>query len=123
MAITRAFLSSDLGVRSDASGLVGGAALLDDGRFVWIDGPASLGRAGVLNKPEYLAAGRFFDLRGAFPDLDYRAHDFRLEYFDSSVTVRFTARTVGSMRGPLRLRSTTLEPNDRTPLSRVMFSE
>ena len=33
----------------------------------------------VLNKDDYLAAGKFFDLRAAFPDLDYRAHDFRLD--------------------------------------------
>ena len=33
----------------------------------------------VLNKDDYLAAGKFFDLRAAFPDLDYRAHDFRID--------------------------------------------
>ncbi len=95
----RAILSADLGI-------VDASFLADD--FVWIgpDAPAS----GPLSKEEYLAAGKFFNLRSTFPDLDYRAHDFRLDPRDP-LTVRLTARTVGTMRGELRLRSETLPPN------------
>lgn len=63
-----------------------------------------------LNKVDFLAAGRFFDLRATFPDLDYRAHDYRVDKVDP-MTVRVTARTVGTMRGELRLRDQTLPPN------------
>jgi len=76
--------------------------------FVWI-GP-NVVTTGALSKDEYLAAGRFFNIRGAFPDLDFRAHDFRLDPNDA-LTVRLTVRTVGTMRGELRLRSETLAPN------------
>lgn len=95
----RAILATDLGLADPSF-------LAED--FVWI-GPDVVS-TGALNKEEYLAAGKFFDLRGAFPDLDYRAHDFRLDP-DDPLTVRFTARTVGTMRGELRLRSETLPPN------------
>lgn len=88
---------SDLGLQD--------ASLLDDTKFMWI-GP-------VVDKPlgkrEYLAAGRFFDVRSAFPDLDHRAHDFRVDEEDDA-TVRMTARVTGTMRGELRLRSEVLQP-------------
>lgn len=96
---TRAILASDLGL-TDASFLAD--------NFEWI-GP-NVSSSGALNKEAYLAAGKFFNIRGAFPDLDYRAHDFRLDPKDP-LTVRVTARTVGTMRGELRLRGETLPPN------------
>ena len=95
----RAILANDLGI-SDPS------FLAED--FKWI-GP-NVVSTGKLSKEEYLAAGRFFNLRGSFPDLDYRAHDFRLDP-DDPLTIRCTARTVGTMRGELRLRSETMPPN------------
>jgi len=46
--------------------------------------------------------------------LDYRAHDFRLDVDDpSGLTVRLTSRTVGTLRGELRLRSETVLPNGK----------
>ena len=104
----KSFLSTDLGITDPNS--------LSD-NFVWV-GP-KVASTGVLNKEEYLAAGKYFNLRAAFPDLDYRAHDFRLVNDSGSGseenlgTVRFTARTVGTMRGRLRLRGETLEPNGK----------
>lgn len=95
----RAILSSDLGI-TDASFLAD--------NFEWI-GPNAV-TSGALDKEEYVAAGKFFSIRSAFPDLDYRAHDFRIDPV-SPLTVRLTARTVGTMRGELRLRSETLPPN------------
>jgi len=95
----RAIMATDLGV-TDPSFLTE--------NFKWI-GP-NVVADGKLSKDEYLAAGRFFNIRGAFPDLDYRAHDFRLDPEDP-LKVRFTARTVGTMRGELRLRSETMPPN------------
>ena len=95
----KAIVASDLGLRDPS-------ILADD--FTWV-GP-SVVTTGPLNRDEYLAAGQFFDLRKAFPDLDYRAHDFRLDPMDPQ-TVRLTARTVGTMRGELRLRSETIMPN------------
>lgn len=95
----RAILATDLGLTDPSF-------LAED--FVWV-GPDVVSN-GALSKEEYIAAGKFFNLRGAFPDLDYRAHDFRLDP-DDPLTVRFTARTVGTMRGELRLRSETLPPN------------
>jgi hypothetical protein len=84
------------------------------------------GRTGILNKKEYLVAGQYFDLRGSFPDLDYRAHDFRVvvdekkEYFggesdgDGEVTVRFTTLVTGTFSGtPLKLRSKMIQPNNK----------
>ena len=50
--------------------------------------------------------------RSTFPDLDYRAHDFRIDEQDP-MTVRVTARTVGRMRGELRLRNEVLPPNGK----------
>jgi hypothetical protein len=106
----KSFLSSDLGI-TDTN-------ILAD-NFVWV-GP-NVVSTGVLNKEEYLAAGKYFNLRAAFPDLDYRAHDFRLandnddenELDENLATVRFTARTVGTMRGRLRLRGEIVEPNGK----------
>ena len=104
----KSFLSSDLGI-TDPN-------ILAD-NFVWV-GP-NVVSTGVLNKEEYLAAGKYFNLRAAFPDLDYRAHDFRLandndnELDGNLATVRFTARTVGTMRGRLRLRGEIVEPNGK----------
>jgi len=79
--------------------------------FLWI-GPDAVAE-GPLSKPEYLAAGQFFCIDGAFPDLNYRAHDFRINEDDDPLTVRFTARTVGTMRGELRLRNEILRPNGK----------
>lgn len=50
--------------------------------------------------------------RTAFPDLDLRSHDFRVDAVDP-LTVRLTARTVGNMRGSLRLRNEIVQPNGR----------
>lgn len=97
----KAIVASDLGLRDPS-------ILADD--FIWV-GP-NVVTTGTLNKEEYLAAGQFFNLRKAFPDLDYRAHDFRLDPIDP-LTVRLTARTVGTMMGELRLRSETIAPNGK----------
>jgi len=78
--------------------------------FQWI-GPDVFAE-GSLGKQEYLAAGQFFYLNGAFPDLNYRPHDFRTSTTDL-LTVRLTARTVGTMRGELRLRNEILPPNGK----------
>jgi len=81
--------------------------LLDDVNFRWI-GPLV---DTPLGKVEYLAAGRFFDVRASFPDLEYRAHDFRLDANDPT-TVRCTVRPLGTMRGsPLRLRNQLVPAN------------
>ena len=100
----KTILSTDLCIREPS--------LLSD-EFVYI-GPY----IEPLNKEEYIAAGKFFDLRRTFPDLDYRAHDFRIvepedttESQSRTVTVRCTLRTVGTMRGELRLRNEVLPPN------------
>ena len=50
--------------------------------------------------------------RSTFPDLDYRAHDFRIDEQDP-MTIRVTARIVGTMRGELRLRNEVLPPNGK----------
>lgn len=84
-------------------------SLLDSANFQWI-GPVV---DQPLSKTEYLAAGRFFDLRSTFPDLDYRAHDFRIDDEDEA-TVRLTCRVTGTMRGELRLRNGVLAPNGKT---------
>lgn len=98
---SKAIVASDLGLRDPS-------ILSDD--FTWV-GP-NVVSTGTLSRDEYLAAGQFFNLRKAFPDLDYRAHDFRLDPLDP-MTVRLTVRTVGTMRGELRLRSETLPPNGK----------
>jgi hypothetical protein len=97
IARTKVALASDLGLQN-------GNLLADN--FICI-GPYL---EKPLNKVDYLAAGRFFDLRSTFPDLDFRAHDYRIDRADP-LTVRVTARTVGTMRGELRLRDQTLPPN------------
>jgi len=97
----KAIIASDLGLRDPS-------ILADD--FTWV-GP-NVVTTGPLTKEEYMAAGQFFNLRKAFPDLDYRAHDFRLDPMDN-MTIRVTARTVGTMRGELRLRSDTVQPNGK----------
>ena len=95
----RRMLASDNGILDES-------LLADD--FLWVgpyvDQP--------LNKREYLAAGRFFDLRSAFPDLDFRAHDFRLDESDP-YTIRISCRVTGTMRGALRLRTGTLPPTGK----------
>ena len=53
--------------------------------------------------------------RTTFPDWDFRAHDYRLDVLDP-LTVRFTARTVGNMRGQLRLRNNMLLPPNGKPM-------
>ena len=97
----KAIIAADLGLRDPS-------ILADD--FKWV-GP-NVVSTGALEKDEYLAAGLFFNLRRTFPDLDYRAHDFRLDLMDP-LTVRLTARTVGTMRGELRLRSESIAPNGK----------
>ena len=97
IAKAKAVLASDLGVQDPS-------LLSDD--FIWI-GP-SLPKP--LGKVEYLAAEKFFNLRQTFPDLDYRAHDFRVDESDPS-TVRCTVRVTGTMLGILRLRGEIVPPN------------
>jgi len=109
------------------------SSLLSDTNFIWVSGNnINDGRTGILNKKEYLAAGRYFDLRSSFPDLEYRAHDFRVVvdeeggYSSSSssssssdgggdrITVRFTTLVTGTFRGSsLKLRSKLMEPNGK----------
>ncbi|KAG7361167.1 hypothetical protein IV203_036267 [Nitzschia inconspicua] len=76
--------------------------------FLWIRPLAET----PLGKIDYLAAGKFFDLRSTFPDLDYRAHDFRIDA-QNPLTVRCTSRPVGTMRGSLRLRNEVVEANGK----------
>lgn len=92
-------LATDLGLQN-------GNLLADN--FMWV-GPNF---EQPLNKKDYLAAGKFFDLRSTFPDLDYRGHDYRIDIVDP-FTVRVTARTTGTMRGELRLRDKILPPNGK----------
>ena len=112
----RMFIESDLGLRSPN-------LLADDDKFVHIT--PKVDEIGPQNKKEYLAAGRFFDLRSTFPDLDYRAHDFRLvdeldeegafgseRQNNNTVSVRLTLRATGTMTNELRLRRKTLPPTD-----------
>ena len=112
----RMFVKSDLGLRSPN-------LLADDDTFVHIT--PKVDEIGLQNKKEYLAAGRFFDLRSTFPDLDYRAHDFRLvdeldeegaigseRQNNNTVSVRLTLRTTGTMTNELRLRRKTLPPTN-----------
>lgn len=107
------------------------SSLISDTNFMWVSGNnINDGRTGILNKKEYLAAGRYFDLRSSFPDLEYRAHDFRVfideeggysggqrESFDGGsdkITVRFTTLVTGTFRGSsLKLRSKVMEPNGK----------
>ncbi len=95
-------LNSDLGLLDPS--------LLDDERFEWVSPTVDT----PLDKTDYLAAGRFFDLRAAFPDLNYRAHDFRIDDDDDDATVRCTCRITGTMRGALRLRDVILSPTGKT---------
>jgi hypothetical protein len=86
-------------------------SLLDDTSFGYI-GPNV---DDALSKTDYLAAGRFFNLRRAFPDLDYRPHDFRIvEEGRNGCVVRCTCRVTGTMRGELRLRDMVLGPTGVT---------
>ncbi|GAX23391.1 hypothetical protein FisN_15Lh109 [Fistulifera solaris] len=94
-------LNSDLGLLDPS--------LLDDEKFQWVSPTVDK----PLDKTDYLAAGRFFDLRAAFPDLNYRAHDFRID-IDDDATVRCTCRITGTMRGALRLRDVILSPTGKT---------
>ena len=96
---SKALIASDLGIQDPS-------LLAED--FLWI-GPYL---EKPLGKVDYLAAGRFFSLRTAFPDLDYRPHDFRMDRNDP-LTVRCTVRPVGVMRGPLRLRNELVPPNGK----------
>jgi hypothetical protein len=96
---TKLVLATDLGLQDPS--------LLDDQEFKCI----SPGLDQPLGKTDYIAAGRFFDLRGTFPDLDYRAHDFRIDETDPK-TVRLTCRVTGTMRGELRLRTANLPPTN-----------
>ena len=61
----------------------------DDGinQFLWIRPLADK----PLGRIDYLAAGRFFNLRGTFPNLDWRCHDFRIDVNDP-LTVRVTGK-------------------------------
>ena len=121
VAIVKSFIATDFGIQKSTS------PLLSDKNFIWVSGNnINDGRTGILNKKEYLYAGQYFDLRRSFPDLDYRAHDFRVivdekkEYYggesdsDGEVTVRFTTLVTGTFSGtPLKLRSKMIEPNDK----------
>lgn len=106
------------------------SSLLSDTNFIWVSGNnINDGRTGILTKNEYLTAGHYFDLRSSFPDLEYRAHDFRVyidekrEYYgsdddgagsDGEVTVRFTTLVTGTFNGgTLQLRSKVMESNGR----------
>ncbi len=99
IAKARVIIATDLGIQDPA-------VLADD--FLWIRPLAEK----PLGKVDYLAAGIFFNLRSTFPDLDFRAHDFRIDV-DDPLTVRCTSRPVGTMRGPLRLRNEVLEANGK----------
>lgn len=81
---------------------------LADRNFVWInpfvDEP--------VGKEDYVAAGRYFNLRSAFPDLDYRSYDFRVDP-DDSFTIRCTCRVIGTLQEGLQLRDEVLSPNGR----------
>jgi len=98
----REVIASDLAILPDYHDII-------DENFIWI-GPYSYGKP--LGKEEYIAAGQFFNLRSTFPDLDYRAYDYRISSEDP-YTVRVTCRVAGTMRGDLRLRSETLPPNGK----------
>ena len=100
IAKAKMILSTNLGI-TDPS-------MLAD-NFIWI-GP-QLG-SNSLDKKDYVAAGKFFDVRSAFPDFDFRSHDFRIDSQDP-MTVRLTARTTGTMRGKLRLRNEELAPTGK----------
>lgn len=56
------------------------------------------GPEGKLDKKKYLAMLQFYNLRGAFPDLDQRAHDFRVDKFEPT-RVWFTTRVTGTHKG------------------------
>ena len=73
-----------------------------------------------LSKTDYITAGRYFNLRNAFPDFNYRPYDFRIveentgsavNYNNQNqniVTIRCTCRCTGTMRGELRLRNNVI---------------
>ena len=125
VAIVKSFIATDFGIQKTTSSS-SSSSLLSDTNFIWVSGNnINDGRTGILNKNEYLSAAKYFDLRGSFPDLDYRAHGFRLlvdekkEYHgdesdsDGEVTVRFTTLVTGTFSGtPLKLRSKMIQPND-----------
>lgn len=97
----RTIINTDFGLQDPS--------LLDNDNFIWY-GPSLYGKG--LTKDDYLAASNFFNLRETFPDLDYRAHDFRIDSKDA-LTVRLSVRTVGTMRGDLRLRTDTIPANGK----------
>ena len=80
----RVFVATDFG-------LLDPSVLSDDddgiNQFLWIRPLADK----PLGRIDYLAAGRFFNLRGTFPNLDWRAHDFRIDVNDP-LTVRVTGK-------------------------------
>ena len=94
-------------------------------RFQCIQAPLQV----PLSKREYLAAGRYFHLRHAFPDYDDRPYDFRIVVHnknnhqnqntnDDIVTIRCTCRRIGTMRGTLRLRNQVVcPPTEQTLIS------
>ena len=111
IAKARVILATDFGIQDPS-------VLCPD--FIWIRPLAEK----PLGKVDYLAAGKFFDLRSTFPDLDYRAHDYRVDAEDP-LTVRCTIRPVGTMRGPLRLRNEVVDANGkilREPPQAVSFT-
>jgi hypothetical protein len=99
IAKARVVLATDFGIQDPT-------ILAND--FLWIRPWAEK----PLGKIDYLAAGKFFDLRSTFPDLDYRAHDFRIDA-QNPLTVRCTSRPVGTMRGSLRLRNEVVQANGK----------
>lgn len=81
---------------------------LSDDNFVWINPFVNE----PVGKEDYVSAGRFFDIRSAFPDLDYRSYDFRVDP-DDSFTIRCTCRVIGTFQEGLRLRNEILSPNGK----------
>ncbi len=64
---------------------------------------------GTQNKKAYLAALEKLDLQSAFPDLDLRAHDFRVDR-DDPTKVWFTTRVLGTHKYPLTLGGEEIAP-------------
>lgn len=101
----RVVIATDLGIQDPS-------VLSDDdngsNQFLWIRPLADK----PLGRIDFVAAGKFFNLRGAFPNLDWRAHDFRIDVNDPS-TVRCTVRPVGTMTQQLRLRNKVVPPTGK----------
>lgn len=64
---------------------------------------------GTQSKKAYLAGLEKLDLQSAFPDLDLRAHDFRVDR-DDPTKVWFTTRVLGTHKYPLTLGGEEIAP-------------